>query len=152
MNTIKFNELSKWDRIFYDEALQKASLSKDPSTKVGAIIVRKDNTGVSWGYNGFPRKCNDSVELLNDRNIKLMRTVHAEMNAILNSAMRPLDCTLYVRPLPPCSQCAAAIIQSGISRVVCPILPDPESRWFASCNEGYKMFCEAGVSVLFVEE
>ena len=43
--------------------------------------------------------------------------VHAELNAILNSKWPVKDCTIYVS-LFPCNECAKAIIQSGIRRVV----------------------------------
>ena len=46
--------------------------------------------------------------------------MHAELNAILFSRERLDGCTLYTIPMPPCDRCAAAIIQSGISKVVFP--------------------------------
>jgi len=142
----------KWDLRYYKDTLEKASWSKDPSTKVGAIIVKPNNTILSNGYNGFPRGTDDSDVKLNNREVKYLRTVHAELNAILNCETRPVGCTIYVRPLPPCAQCSAAIIQSGITRVVCPPLPNPDTRWYASCKEGYDMFMEAGLIVDFIED
>ena len=43
--------------------------------------------------------------------------VHAELNAILNSTRSLRGCTLYVS-LFPCNECAKAIIQSGIRKIV----------------------------------
>jgi dCMP deaminase len=104
-----------WDKRFLELAALVGGWSKDPSTKVGAVIVRPDRTIASLGYNGFPRGVDDTYK---DREHKLLRTVHAEMNAIL-SAREPVNgYTLYVTPLCPCSNCAAAIIQSGIKRIV----------------------------------
>lgn len=131
-----------WDIRFLELAALVGGWSKDPGTKVGAVIVRHDRTIASLGYNGFPRGVKDAYL---DREHKLLRTVHAEMNAIL-SAREPLyGCTIYVTPLCPCSTCAGAIIQAGISRVVArtPSIIRPE--WAASFNAGAEMFEQAGV-------
>ena len=107
-----------WDYRFLDMAAMVASWSKDPSTKVGAVIVAPDRTVVSLGYNGFPRGMRDSLELYLDRDEKLKRVVHAEMNAILTARRDLTDCTLYTWPFLPCNQCASMIMQTGITRVV----------------------------------
>lgn len=120
--------------------------SKDPSTKVAAVIVRPDLTVASMGYNGFPRGIADTYERLNDRELKYPRIVHAEMNAIL-TANEPLrGCTLYTYPILPCERCAMHVIQAGIIRVVsyaCPV--DKLDRWGASIKAGREAFEEAGV-------
>ena len=103
-----------WHKRFFNLADLVGSWSKDPSTKVGAVIVRPDRTIASVGYNGFPRGVED---VYTTRDAKLLRTVHAEANAIL-AAQEPLrGYTLYVTPLHPCANCAAYIIQSGIKEV-----------------------------------
>lgn len=139
--------MDKWDQRFLDMATFVGNWSKDPSTKVGAVIVRRDHTIASVGYNGFPRFVNDHDELYLDRPTKLLRTVHAEMNAIL-SAREPLHgCKLYVSPLFPCANCAGAIIQSGISQVVARMSAPPEA-WMDSFEQSRQMFAEAGVLVV----
>lgn len=132
----------KWDRRFLDLAGQVSTWSKDPSTKVGAVIVRPDRTIASLGYNGFPRGTNDTYQ---DRPHKLLRTVHAEMNAIL-SAREPLHgYILYVTPLCPCANCAAAIVQSGIAEVVFHMETIRE-EWADSFAASYEMFRDAGIA------
>jgi len=121
--------------------------SKDPSTKCGAIIVDKRNRIVSIGYNGFPSKITDHPALLHDRPRKLERTIHAELNAILNATVSLEGCTLYVHPMPCCSQCALCIIQAGIERVVAPnFYPD---RWRESFELGNQLFREAKVDYCY---
>ena len=139
-----------WDKTFLNLCEEIAQRSKDPSTKVGACIVRPDKTIVSMGYNGFPRGCYDDEWLYQDRDIKLMRTIHAEVNAIITARQDLTGCTLYVSPLHPCSSCAAIIVQSGIKRVVYPA-SEAVPRWRESFAEAAKMFQEAGVSVTYVE-
>ena len=139
---------SGWDNRFLQMAGLVASWSKDPSTKVGAVIARPDNTIVSLGFNGFPRGVEDDPELLNDRKEKYARVIHAEMNAILNAGGNSLkDCTLYTWPLPPCSNCAAMVIQAGIRRIVAP--RPSNDRWKESNRIAHDMFSQAGVSVTY---
>jgi len=108
--------IDKWDERFLELADTVSRWSKDPSTKVGCVVVRPDLTIAGLGFNGFPRGMCDHKELYEDREIKLSRTIHAEVNAVLNSAETE-DCTAYVTA-PPCCNCAVVLIQSGISRVV----------------------------------
>jgi dCMP deaminase len=125
--------------------------SRDPSTRVGAVIMRPDKTIASVGYNGFPRGTRDDAEIYADRPRKYARTVHAEMNAILTAREPLVGYRLYVSPLHPCSQCAAAIIQAGISEVIYRI-PDmddeAERRWEASFAEARQLFAEANVNAV----
>lgn len=133
-----------WDTRFLELAALVGSWSKDPSTKVGAVIVRPDRTIASLGYNGFPRGVSD---VYFDREHKLLRTVHAEMNAIL-SAREPLHgCTIYVTPLCPCSNCAAAIIQAGIKRAVARTPPETRPEWLVSMDAAQQMFFQADVKL-----
>ncbi|MBQ1306775.1 MAG: dCMP deaminase family protein [Erysipelotrichaceae bacterium] len=110
-----------WDEYFMGLAHLSALRSKDPNTQVGACIVDADNKVVSIGYNGMPRGCSDN-EFPWEReggflDTKYAFVVHAELNAILNSPRPVKDCTLYVS-LFPCNECAKAIIQSGIRKIV----------------------------------
>ncbi len=143
------NENLLWDHRFVALAQHISLWSKDPSTKVGAVIVRPNKTIASVGYNGFPRGVDDSPSLYENREIKYARVVHAELNAILNSPERPEGYTIYTHSCgwgPACSNCAAAIIQSGIVRVVYDLAPVVQ-RAQTSINAGLKMFYEAGIQV-----
>lgn len=139
-----------WDERFLQLAEHVAAWSKDPSTKVGAAIARPNKTIASIGYNGFPRGVCDSEYRYADRDIKLMLTVHAEVNAILH-AREPLDgCTIYVSPLLPCVDCAGIIIQSGITRVVSRGVAS--AQWESSCTTAMEMLDEADVTVVSLEK
>lgn len=119
-----------WDEYFLRIAFVAASKSKDPSTKVGAVIVRPDRSIVSLGYNGFPRGVADTLERLHDRNTKYSLVVHGEMNAILSARESLSGYTLYTVPLMPCDRCFVHVIQAGIKRVVfTAATPDHEVRW-----------------------
>lgn len=125
-----------------------SSWSKDPSTKVGAVIVDANRRILATGYNGLPRGVEDTEERLNNREKKLPMTVHAELNAILSCTLPPVGAALYVSALPVCPACASAIIQAGIQRVVMGVPSANMGRhWMQSFRETTKvMFEEAGVS------
>lgn len=110
-----------WQEYFMGLAHLSALRSKDPNTQVGACIVDQDNKVVSIGYNGMPRGCNDSdMPWARDGGFldtKYAYVVHAELNAILNASRPVKDCTIYVS-LFPCNECAKAIIQSGIKKII----------------------------------
>ena len=95
-------------------------MSKDPSTKVGAVIVDAKKRVVSTGRNGFAMGIADTPERLNNRELKYKLTIHAERNAIIFAKQDLAKCTIYTFPLAPCASCASIMIQSGIIRVVFP--------------------------------
>lgn len=132
-----------WDHHFMEMAKLVSLRSKDPSTKVGAIIVDAAKHIVSTGFNGFPRGIKDDDRLKN-RELKYEIIIHGEINAILAAGKSVKGCTVYTYPLPPCSRCASLLIQAGITRVVAP---PPQERWIAGCKLGKELFAEAGVEV-----
>lgn len=137
--------ITKWAHRFYQMAELVSSWSKDPSTQVGAVIT-KQNRIVSVGFNGYPHGISDSVDI-DDREMKYLKTLHAEENAIL-FAKRDLDgCDIYVTHF-PCPNCAAKIIQTGIATVYCPEqTEDFLSRWEDKIQVSQDMFLQAGIQV-----
>lgn len=138
---------STWDNRFLTMAILVATWSKDPDCKVGCVIVNPDRRVVSTGYNGFPVGVPDlyDTEAADYKARKLMLTIHAEMNAILNNVSDLRSCTLYCT-FEPCFDCAKAIVQSGIKRVVCPFPNRAASEtWKASQDEAQRMFTGTGV-------
>lgn len=120
----------KWDIHFLKRARLNAELSKDPSTKVGAVIVR-GRRSVADGYNGFPSKIEDRPEWLADRNMKYALTVHAERNALDNAAREGIavdDCTVYCTHM-CCAPCLMGMLSTGIKRFVYVKNRDFEERW-----------------------
>jgi len=121
-----------------------AKRSKDPSTQCGAVILDGKRV-VSLGYNGFPQGVEDSEYRLKNRATKLMFIEHAERNALHFAERSVSGMTLYVT-MPPCNECAKAIIQRGIKRVVYwkPV-GDVPVRWAESFHAAKTMFFEADV-------
>ena len=143
--------VNKWYKRYMDLAEQVSTWSKDPNTKVGAVIVGSKGQILTQGYNGFPRGIRDTPKRLNDRDRKLSLVVHAEMNAIFNATYNGVSldgATLFVYGLPICSECAKGIIQVGIAKVV--IVKEKISirpHWEESWKMTQEMFREAGVLI-----
>ena len=124
-----------WDTYFENLLPHIASKSKD-TTKTSAIIVGQSNEIRSTGYNGFPRGFDDNDEAKFLRPEKYLWTEHSERNAIYNGARMGTvlnDCIIYVSHF-PCIDCARAIVQSGIKRVV---LSDKNLEAFSDVNHKY---------------
>ena len=140
---------AKWDRRFLDLATHISSWSKDPSTKVGCVVVGSDREIRSTGFNGFPRGIDDDLERLKDRAKKYPLICHAEENAIMHAArigMTLKDCVAYVT-WPPCSRCARSLIQAGVAEIVFPEGCEIPDRWQEDFDTSFGMLQEAGVKV-----
>ena len=111
-----------WDEYFMGVSKLAAMRSKDPNTQVGACIVSLENKILSMGYNGFPNGVSDDefpwAREGDEVDTKYPYVTHSEMNAILNYRGGSLEGTKLYVTLFPCNECAKAIIQSGIKRVV----------------------------------
>lgn len=124
-NTEKRKNVPSKANVYMAMAKLISKRSKDPNTQVGAVIVSKDDRILSVGYNGFPNGCSDDEfpwarSAKREYDTKYPYVVHAELNAILNfrGDNKAFEgSTLYVT-LFPCHECAKAIIQSGITRLV----------------------------------
>lgn len=119
---MKRNDYISWDAYFMGIALLSANRSKDPGTQVGACIVSPEKKILTMGYNGMPTGCSDDMMPWEREGepleTKYMYVCHAEFNAILNNGGRSLKGATLYSTLFPCNECAKAIIQSGIARVV----------------------------------
>ena len=140
--------MTDWNRRFLALAEHIATWSKDPSTKVGAVIVDADRRIISTGYNGFPRDVEDLDQRLNNRDVKYEMIVHGEINAIVFANQNLQGTTLYTWPFMPCSRCAGIVIQSGIRTVVAPYNDNP--RWQDSFKLTQQMFREAQVELILL--
>ena len=135
----------KWDQRFLRLAIEISSWSKDPSTKVGCVVVGEDREIRSTGFNGFPRGIDDNEERLNDRAQKYPLICHAEENAIMHAARIGVslkECVAYVT-WPPCSRCARSLIQSGVKEIVYPAGCEIPERWSEDFSIATGMIREA---------
>lgn len=132
---------------------QAQLFSKDPSTKVGAILLAPESLQVlSVGYNGMPRGIDENVEARWARPAKYKFVEHAERNALYNACRHgtPLQGCIAVITMFPCCDCARALIQSGVRTVVAPPADMADARWGGDFAVSLEMFAEAGVETIEV--
>lgn len=113
----------RWDNRYLSLARLVATWSKDPSTKVGAVLVRADNSIASTGYNGFPPGRDDSPLLYADRAYKYKHVIHAEINALSFCGSEAQEGSTVYTSFPVCPACMEALGKAKVSRVVQPSLP-----------------------------
>ena len=145
--------LINWDAWFMKHVYLAASKSKDPSSKIGAVLVR-DRRIISTGYNGFPVGVNDLKERYEDRETKYKMVCHAEFNSIITCAKFGIDTkdTIMYTQGVPCSECAKSVIQGGIKEVIVhkqwrDVVREGNKKWEESAKISKTMFDEAGVAV-----
>ena len=148
--------IPSWDETFMHEVYWWARRSKDPRTKIGAVLVRPgDKDPISHGYNGFARDVNDNETERWERPEKYEWVVHAEDNAVLNCARKGQSskgAILFTQGV-PCSRCTDACIQGGIVEIVVhKQWQDYEKKfgwekWIQSAKRSEKKLKEAGIKV-----
>ena len=106
-----------WDEYFLAIAETVALKSKDPSSKMGCVIVDQNKRVVSLGYNGLIQGANESKMTLTERPMKYYFAIHSEMNALLFAYRDLTGCTLYNR-VATCENCLKYCLQAGIKRFV----------------------------------
>ena len=146
----KRQDYISWDEYFMGIAKLSALRSKDPNTQVGACIVSEDNKILSMGYNGMPIGCDDDEfpwnrESDDPYDNKYYYSTHSELNAILNYRGGGLEGAKIYVTLFPCNECAKAIIQCGIKKV---IFDDNKYEDTSSVKASERMFKAAGVEVV----
>ena len=162
----KRQDYISWDEYFMGIAKLSAQRSKDPNTQVGSCIVSSDNRILSCGYNGAPNGFDDDhfpwKREGKPLNTKYMYVCHAEFNAILNfrGNRRDFDGAKIYVDLFPCHECAKAIIQSGIKKVI--YLSDKYSgtdsniaakKLFSECGVDYvKLSSKRKINIDFISE
>ena len=147
---MKREDYISWDEYFMGVSKLSGMRSKDPNTQVGACIVSEDNKILSMGYNGMPIGCDDDEFPWNrdsedPYDNKYYYSTHSELNAILNYRGGSLEGAKIYVTLFPCNECAKAIIQCGIKKV---IFDDNKYEDTSSVKASERMFKAAGVEVV----
>ncbi len=107
----------EWDEYFMKIAETAASKSKDPSSKMGCVIVDANKRVVSLGYNGMLQGADESKMTLSERPMKYYFSIHSEMNALIFAHQDLTGCTVYNR-VATCDNCLKYCLQAGIKRFV----------------------------------
>lgn len=117
---------SKWKLRYLNLAYHVSKWSKDPSTKVGCVLIDNDKHVVATGFNGFPPGVKDDEERYNDREVKYQLVTHAEANAILQAGHAARGTTAFCT-LFPCHECTKLLITAGIKHII--VSRESNKRW-----------------------
>lgn len=107
----------EWDQYFMKIAETVALKSKDPSSKMGCVVVDKNKRVVSLGYNGMIQGSDETKMTLSERPMKYYFAIHSEMNALIFAHQDLSGCTVYNR-VATCENCLKYCLQAGITRFV----------------------------------
>jgi len=129
--------------------------SKDPSTKIGAVLV-KDKRIISTGYNGFPIGVNDLPERYLNKETKYKMVVHGEDNAVLSAArfgISTKDAVLYTQGV-PCNECCKSVIQGGIKEIIIHSVWSEKTgaKWLESQITSEIMLKECGIPIKSIDK
>lgn len=149
-----------WDERFMIDVYEWAAKSKDPRTKIGAVLVYwDDKDGFAHGYNGIARKVKDLPERM-ERPEKYFWMSHAERNVVYHCARTGRatnGATMFTQGI-PCCDCADAVVNSGIVEVVVhkqwqhyEQLFNWE-KWNDSSKRSELKFAEAGVKIRVLDK
>lgn len=143
-----------WKEYFISIAEQVKEKSKDVKTQIGCVIVGEDKEILTTGYNSFPRGLNDHDTTRQERPEKYYWFEHAERNAIYNAARIGVSLkrsTAYLTSGLPCMDCARALVQSGVTKIVCKeyCTTKNPSKWKENQERSLILLSECGVEVEF---
>ena len=109
-----------WDEYFLKLAMLASERATCPRMHCGCVLVKAKNV-IATGYNGSipgDEHCDEAGCMMVDNHC--VRTVHAEMNALIQAARRghAVDgASAYITNM-PCTTCAKSLITAGVKRVV----------------------------------
>ena len=145
------NYSDSWNLKYIQLAKKFASWSKDPSVKVGAVAIGSKGQVLSQGYNGFPKKFNDSINIYKNSELKKEYIIHAEMNCIYHATLNGISLegsTLFVYGLEVCHECAKGIIQVGIKEVVVYSPEPPKDKWVKSFKTSTELLAKSNINYI----
>lgn len=108
-----------WQDYFMANAELISKRSTCDRAFVGAVLV-KDNRIIATGYNGgvaATDNCNEVGHKMDEGHC--IRTVHAEMNALIQCAKEGISTNnteIYVTHF-PCINCTKALLQAGVKKI-----------------------------------
>ncbi len=108
--------MKKDDKYFMDFAEKIANESDEPGTHVGCVIVDKNQNIVSTGYNHYVADRN-SEYMTDEKPMRYLLSVHAEMNALINAKQPLTDCIVYTTHA-SCDNCLKHLISAGVKEII----------------------------------
>jgi dCMP deaminase len=130
-----------------------SQFSKDPDKKVGSIFLHPKTFQIlSTGYNGFPRKVNETNKRWKKPE-KYKWVVHSEQNGIYNATLNgvKLKNSILFTTKFPCNDCAKGLIQAGIKQIYTYKPNLKHKTWGESMKISLKMFKETNIIIHYLD-
>lgn len=141
----------------FDKINEIAQFSRDPHTRVGCALTNDSGNILLMGYNDYPENMLIIPQERKERPEKYKWIEHAERNVLFTAARLGISTsglTMH-QNLCPCTECARAIVHSGLKRVVTH-RPDLDNeavqRWHEDMKRSLEMFSETNVEIVFTED
>lgn len=160
MDKLKFLSQTEADNFYMSEAFSERSMTDDPKGKIVhqsavGVIIAERNSQISRSANVLPPDIKTSFErsgivVTEDDRYHLIE--HAERAAIFKAFLKKADMsnsTIYCTRF-PCSDCARAIVWSGIKRAVFAGGFAGEKRWLTSQRAALRILRDAGVKIRYL--
>ncbi|MFT0861251.1 deaminase [Ancylobacter sp. G4_0304] len=156
----KFTNLTEQDCFYLGQAFAVRSESDDPKAKhvplsgVGAVIANRAGE-IARSANVLPPKLKAAFQASDhaiDESERYFVIEHAERAAIFKALADGKDlkgATLYATRF-PCSDCARAIVWSGIERAVFPKGFAGEVRWLDAQRAALRIMRDSGIKVRYL--
>lgn len=141
-------------KLLMKAAYIEAQKSTNISTQNSALLVNDNNTIILSATNSFPDKVAETEQRQKDKSVRQKYSVHAERNVIYKAAKAGIrtEGLTMVSPWATCTECAWAIIQSGIKRLVTHKQAlDKSNSWQEDIDFAFAMLREAGVEIIIFD-
>ncbi|HNY35815.1 MAG TPA: deaminase [Candidatus Pacearchaeota archaeon] len=135
-------------------AYEKAQKSTNISTQNAAVLIDNNQNIILSEVNSFPNGVNETKERQADKVVRFKYSVHAERNVIYSAAKKGIktEGLIMVCPWATCSECAQAIIQAGIKKIVVHKQAlDRNGHWQDDIDFAFNMLREAGVEIVIFD-
>lgn len=117
-----------WDEFWFTLALFYSTRGTCDRLRIASVIVDKNNRLLGAGYNGSlpgAPHCDDVGHLMADGHC--IRTLHSEVNAILNSTGSLEGATIYMIGT-PCIDCTKQLLSKGVNKFLYAKAYDNQAR------------------------
>lgn len=104
------------DKYFMNLAEEIANKSDEPGTHVGCVIVDRNKNIISTGYNHYVVD-RSSKYMTDDKPMRYLLSVHAEMNALINAKQSLNNCIVYTTHA-SCDNCLKHLISAGVKEII----------------------------------
>jgi len=144
--------IDKWTKYYLRQTNEIRSLSKDLSTKCGAILV-KNNIPISQGFNGPARRLKDDL-VPTDRPMKYDWMFHAEDNCLLNCPITiDSSCIMYISGK-SCWKCLQRIYHVGIRKIYETnySLPKMCNQQDEDLRQRFLSLCLDEIKIIFIDK